>query len=866
MDLPTCPSCGQSVLDDDATDCPFCGAAMKGGSGTATKKPPAKTAPAKSSAAATSPAASGASKSSSSATSKSSAGSKSSGDDPFDFAANDTSKAQPLIPTMTPSRSFEVHCPMCETVGYLNPKFAGQLVKCCNPSCSLPVFVSPKPVEKPVEAAPPPPKPAMNWPMVIFATVIALVVVAAGAFLYIADPFGGPSDTKVAGPSAEQLAQIEAAKKARSEQQAAAKAKADTKAAAKSDPGSDPTTPDPTVAQNAARKQIDELVSQLPTLMIDLARNTAASRKPYVRRLISQSLAIVGNLTTAQEQLEQIQKAANNPNSYETVIPLVVIGWEQRRTGDRAASDQTFDLAASRLSGLPSQGQFPIATTLALATAQAAQGKYDAAHTTLDSRHGSASLEQVAAVLHATRAVGSFELTTRLPGQLVAADSTAQRWDHPLESAVALSLVARGEPAAAIGFAKSLTDLSARAEASLTIAESLLQKPSEFAANQPHLTLLKTDLAPHPAILARLQIREVEWQKDRSKELLEAAAQLLAPLTPAAESPITNTKSLMELRLSQSEPQEQLALAAAELARMQTLAGQNDQATAGFEKALQAARSIGPSLSLALAQENMVRTTSTRSLRDQLRAELELRSNDVAERKVVEFKQQVTRIAQSARVRFKTLSEVLLIAMRAGAQEFVQKELMRAAQEGDVSKQEPYQAGWIIGSLHQELLAKDAAKAAQFLNDFPPQTPALDPVREGERNLLATPHPIDGEALAATVNGLNDQAGHYDYAVLLLAARMVEQGESPAALQFLAYLKDSILQEEGLRLIAAIAARRGEQVAFWSAAKTRLNTPTALAALGAGLLEGTGPKPAPPPAATPAAKEDPAATKTAPGT
>ncbi len=40
MDLPTCPACGQSVLDDDAVDCPFCGASLKGGGkGSAPKKP-----------------------------------------------------------------------------------------------------------------------------------------------------------------------------------------------------------------------------------------------------------------------------------------------------------------------------------------------------------------------------------------------------------------------------------------------------------------------------------------------------------------------------------------------------------------------------------------------------------------------------------------------------------------------------------------------------------------------------------------------------------------------------------------------------------------------------------------------------------
>ena len=29
MDFPVCPSCRQSVIDDDAVDCPFCGASMK---------------------------------------------------------------------------------------------------------------------------------------------------------------------------------------------------------------------------------------------------------------------------------------------------------------------------------------------------------------------------------------------------------------------------------------------------------------------------------------------------------------------------------------------------------------------------------------------------------------------------------------------------------------------------------------------------------------------------------------------------------------------------------------------------------------------------------------------------------------------
>ena len=28
MDFPVCPACGQSVIDDDVEDCPFCGSSM----------------------------------------------------------------------------------------------------------------------------------------------------------------------------------------------------------------------------------------------------------------------------------------------------------------------------------------------------------------------------------------------------------------------------------------------------------------------------------------------------------------------------------------------------------------------------------------------------------------------------------------------------------------------------------------------------------------------------------------------------------------------------------------------------------------------------------------------------------------------
>src|SRR5947208_14063 len=101
MDLPTCPACKQSVLDDDAVECPFCGAPMKGGAAparapAATRSPSAKSGPPKAGpaepAGKTSPAQS---KSEKVAKSSAAAGAD---DDPFAVDQSATASATPVSP------------------------------------------------------------------------------------------------------------------------------------------------------------------------------------------------------------------------------------------------------------------------------------------------------------------------------------------------------------------------------------------------------------------------------------------------------------------------------------------------------------------------------------------------------------------------------------------------------------------------------------------------------------------------------------------------------------------------------------------------------------------------------------------------
>ncbi|HEV8001753.1 MAG TPA: hypothetical protein VGP63_17845, partial [Planctomycetaceae bacterium] len=183
MDLPSCPSCRQSVLDDDAEVCPFCGAPMKGGSAAPAGRPvarPATAAPrpatrpetkgpssaglkpslpagaaappaksAKAGAAMSQAAPSGPSAAkvapgksvAARATTNPSLDAKPApsppggatglfdeGGDPLDVKTTLGRNAIPASKQKTKSRPHKITCPMCETVGYIPQSAAGKEV------------------------------------------------------------------------------------------------------------------------------------------------------------------------------------------------------------------------------------------------------------------------------------------------------------------------------------------------------------------------------------------------------------------------------------------------------------------------------------------------------------------------------------------------------------------------------------------------------------------------------------------------------------------------------------------------------------------------------------------------------------------
>lgn len=148
MALTRCPSCKASVLDEDATECPFCGAPMDGGKPSAAAvadvpvAAPEKPKPKPKKAVRTSELG-----------------------DPIDLA-----------PRPSKGRMERVVCPMCDTAGFAPEDVAGKPVRCMKPGCAVPVFVVPRRAAPTTAAAP---KKASNRGAIVIAAVTGTLIVGA---------------------------------------------------------------------------------------------------------------------------------------------------------------------------------------------------------------------------------------------------------------------------------------------------------------------------------------------------------------------------------------------------------------------------------------------------------------------------------------------------------------------------------------------------------------------------------------------------------------------------------------------------------------------------------------------------------------
>jgi len=343
MDLPTCPSCGQSVLDDDAAICPFCGAAMDG---SAVGKQTA--APAASKGKPTKPADSG-------------------DDDPFAVErAPAAAKVIPCARKPMKGRMHRVICPMCDCQGFIPKGAIGRQVKCPNKECLVPVFtaegdggetptrapgrVSDDAVAREVKVST---EGGKKNPMVIYGIVGVVALAATIGLVKYLNSMGTnelPPLPPVPG---------------------AGGSVAGTDTPDEPDPVTPVEDPDEPVAEPVPEYRQKAL--ELLVEMIDTSRVTPANRdKAYCRRMTADAYLRLGMMDEAAEQFESLDRLATDRRSrkgYYKMVPLLNRYWRLIAAGEDDKAASVLDTASELRTQMPSSGEVALESGIMLAAA-----------------------------------------------------------------------------------------------------------------------------------------------------------------------------------------------------------------------------------------------------------------------------------------------------------------------------------------------------------------------------------------------------------------------------------------------------------------------------------------------------------------
>lgn len=831
MDLPTCPACKQSVLDEDVAECPFCGASMKGGAApprAGTTTAPAKAAPARSAP----PRGAAASKPESTRTASAATAptatrdipksAPAADDDPFAVDPAIAAKATPVHRTSAPGKTLEVKCPMCETTGFISPKLAGHQVKCCNPKCLVPIFTAPAP--KKVEAPPPPPAKKKS-PVAIYAGIIGLVLVVGGVAVWqLSGPPARPAGRTSPTPMPNQLPGIGGGT---SLDQAAA-----------GNP-ENPETGDPNAKAVAPRVEVDpkvELTRQALKKLVDAAFNAPPIRKAYCRRLAATAYIAAGDLTEGRAQLDQLQKiGAQTP--YEGCLPVVLMAWTELSSNPEGFAKSVAE--AKRLADkLPPRGRYSVEAGIGTAAVLAAAGRMDEARKMIADHQGLPDLKQFAAAIQVVQHAGTFDLDAPLIGRSVG------DWEAPQETAVALILAAHGRWDDAQTWSNGTVDPAARAEATLAWAEALSRAA---VATDPGADLARAEAAadglPAPVkarLWARLaSVRLAVGNRAAAEELLQKADSLLQTIALPPAVKIQGIKPLLDWKAPDALALRQTALAAADIGSVQYQLQQVEPAWNSFQKSLKFLRGTAPALNFIVPRRAQLEGVGTDSVRAELKAALQLRTDDQIRRAVLQYRQKADEIVRASALRFLWQTDVLETAARLGLADQVWNEVELGQKRPDVDEREPFLASPIpfVVALQYAALGKDdrheailAAASAQSAG--PEMIPRI-------RRIL-TQNAVDtGDAVAAVemLNEVLTDSGTLHEWSLRLACRLVKAGEVTQAIGFLGKLRDTALREDGIALVTALAARTGHSAEVWKLASSKLSV-SETAATCAGLVVG----------------------------
>ncbi len=345
MDLPTCPSCGQSVLDDEPVSCPFCGAAMDGSSGPTKDPAPKKPTPAPPK------------KKPSSKPAKVAKATNDKDVDPFDIAASPQARrAIACAPKRTKSRPMPVKCPMCDTKGYVPRSAAGKQVKCWNKECMVPLFNAPVPegARKPSSSASVSEKAVqqeerlktptqVRSPMVMYGVIGAVALVAGLGLKFYLDR--EPNLDHLNKPISLAPTTVD-------------NVPDEDETEGMTNPEADP---EPKAESSAV------MIERLAYAIVDSARVSTNRDKPLCRRYSGEAFERIGQQERAEKEFAQllvVSRQRDRNDDYYRILPRSRVYWQAVAVGDQDLATSTFEQIQADASTLPTSGALAIEGTI----------------------------------------------------------------------------------------------------------------------------------------------------------------------------------------------------------------------------------------------------------------------------------------------------------------------------------------------------------------------------------------------------------------------------------------------------------------------------------------------------------------------
>lgn len=804
MEFAVCPACGQSVLDDDEENCPFCGASMKAKSG-------AKPAPGKAGAAAPpKPTAKPAPK----------AVAKGAADDlPFglDTAASTSAIAASRQPGK--GRTLRVVCPMCETEGYVPETAAGKEVRCANPKCLVPTFVAPEPEPEPVA---PPPKKKGN--PVLLGVVTTLVVGAIGGAVWFVA--GQPEDdgvhvkpvdiTNLTKPRPSGAATPTVAQPDPNPTPAADLEKPATAA---------PTTDDFRAIVAAALKACEQ------ACLLTGNRNRS---KPVCRRLTAEAFALSGEVSGAREQIQQLAAVGSQLPFYQ-VIPFVEIFWQEHRQGNSRTADEALDQALAAAEKLPIRGRDQLDVATRLAQALVVAGRLDAARTLIAAHQATDLDAEVSAQflwLAADRNGGQIDwLFRKRP-------VTARQF--PQAAAVAAICVLGGDADRGREFATGWSDPNVQTECLTTWGEAMVwTAPGQaVAALEP----LVTNLPPAAQAMAwarAARVALVKQSPEVARQSLAKGQAAIANLTPPENYLIPDTKALVKTRPTFEAEWVAAAAAAGELAVAEFEAGGDPEAVVkSLELSLQFARGLGPAMPAIADQVATANRLGLKGLTSQVKTELALRTDDEARQMAGVFRRALTDLETAAQTRFQLQTTILTRAAQQGLDAAVWRIVAGLSAAEDPAVQERFLATEVAPWLVEHFRA--AGNAADEKTLVAACTAAGLPALKRPVEAVFEEQIAAGKYAEAwkTVSDRDVRSDVREALVIYGAVRQAQTADPvEKTWQLIGPVIDVVLREQAIEWAAWMAARRGAAEEVWGHYKD-LSSATEIVSLGRGVTAG----------------------------